>query len=70
MPYTIAIDDFVLGVVHSDTDGVVKEVQGIDRSSIRSADIIPAPAAERRWPEAVGDVLHFTLCHEPTRTTH
>ena len=69
MPYTVVIDDFVLGVVQSDSDRVAQELRGIDGASIRSADIVRSPAAEQQWPGAVGDVLHLTLCHEPTRTT-
>ena len=66
-PYTVVIDDFVLGLIYSDSDLVAKEVRGLDPSSILSGDIVRAPAAEKRWPAAVGDVLHFSLCHEPTR---
>jgi hypothetical protein len=69
VPYTVVIDDFVLGAVHSESDSVAMQLHGLDAASIRSTDIVRSPEAEKRWPAALGDVLHVTLCHEPARTT-
>ena len=68
LPYTVIVDDLVIGVVYSDSSAVVAEMRGIDGSSIRAREIVPAVKVRARWPSATGDVLHLTRCHEPTRT--
>ena len=67
-PYTIIVDDIIVGVVRSRTDSAAK-LGPFESETFRKAEIIPAARAKQRWPSAIGDVVHIDRCHEPTRGT-
>jgi hypothetical protein len=65
-PYTIIVDDIIVGVVRSRTDTAAK-LGSFESETFKKAEIIPASRAKQRWPSAVGDVVHIDRCHEPVR---
>jgi hypothetical protein len=67
VPYTVIVDDIILGVVRSDSDAAAAKLGYFDSETIKKVEIVPASRAKERWPSTVGDVVHIERCHEPTR---
>jgi hypothetical protein len=67
IPYTVIVDDIIVGVVRSDT--AAGKLGSIDVAMIKKVEIVPESRARERWPSAVGDVVHIDRCHEPTQRT-
>jgi len=67
IPYTVIVDDIIVGVVRSDT--AAGKLGSIDAAMIKNVEIVPESRARARWPSAVGDVVHIDRCHEPTQRT-
>jgi len=66
-PFTIIIDNVVLGITKSDTDSVSQLSRGIQPGSVKSVEFISATKAKERWPSVTSNVINITRCHEPTR---
>jgi len=67
VPYTLVVDDIILGVVGSSPDTAAAKWGYIDPATIKNVEIVPASRAKELWPSAVGDVVHIDRCHEPVR---
>ena len=67
VPYTVIVDDIIVGVVRSPSEEATSKWGYADPATVKNVEIIPASRATERWPTAVGDVVHIERCHEPVR---
>jgi hypothetical protein len=63
--YTVVVDDQILVIVRTDADTValLKAWKSLDMATVKSIDVIRAPRATVRYPNAVGDVLRIARCY-------
>jgi hypothetical protein len=66
-PFTIIVDDYVLGIAQTDSDLVAQQMKAVEPSSVKEVELVPAARASKRWPHVTTNVISITRCHEPTR---
>jgi outer membrane cobalamin receptor len=60
-PYTVVVDDRVVGVVRTRDDSTTWK--SVDIATVKSVEIVRGADAAARFPTAVGAVVRITRCY-------